>query len=69
MKNKMFLLTISPLNGGRSRVDEYVKQNDPVRVYDVFVESLKFEELAIVIDSNQVGRYNQMLWMRKKSVS
>ena len=36
-------------------IGDYVSQEDPVRVYDAFVESLNFEELGIAIDEEQVG--------------
>jgi transposase len=36
-------------------IEEYVTQEDPVRVYDAFVESLDFSELGIELDEGQVG--------------
>ena len=36
-------------------IDEYIKKDDPVRVYDAFVDALDFTELGIVIDEHQVG--------------
>jgi len=36
-------------------IDEYIKEDDPVRVYDAFVDALDFNELGIVIDEHQVG--------------
>ena len=36
-------------------IEDYVTQEDPVRVYDAFVESLDFSELGIEIDEHQVG--------------
>src|SRR5262249_37298087 len=36
-------------------IEDYVSQEDPVRVYDGFVEKLKFTELGIEIDEDQVG--------------
>jgi len=36
-------------------VEEYVGKQDPVRVYDAFVESLDFRELGIELDEGQVG--------------
>jgi len=36
-------------------IEEYVAADDPVRVYDAFVESLDIEELGIVFDENKVG--------------
>lgn len=36
-------------------LDEYVGADDPVRVYDAFVDALNFAELGIVVDDRQVG--------------
>jgi len=36
-------------------IEDYVSKEDPVRVYDAFVESLNFAELGIEIDEDQVG--------------
>lgn len=36
-------------------IEEYIGPNDPVRVYDAFVEALNFDELGIVLDDNKVG--------------
>ena len=36
-------------------IEEYVGEEDPVRAYDAFVESLDFSELGIEIDEHQVG--------------
>lgn len=36
-------------------IEEYVSEDNVVRVYDFFVESLNFEELGIEIDSSRVG--------------
>ena len=36
-------------------IEDYVLQDDPVRVYDIFVEQLDFEELGIHQDRHQVG--------------
>ncbi len=36
-------------------IEEYVGQEDPVRAYDAFVESLDFDELGIEIDPEKVG--------------
>jgi len=36
-------------------IEEYVAQDDPVRAYDAFVESLELEGLGIVWDEYQVG--------------
>ncbi len=41
-------------------IEEYVQEDDPVRVYDAFVESLSMEALEIEINCNKVGnsQYN-----------
>ena len=36
-------------------IEEYVKTDDPVRVYDAFVETLNFNELGLVLDAHKVG--------------
>ena len=36
-------------------VDEYIPEDAPVRAYDVFVDSLDFDQLGIEINSNKVG--------------
>jgi hypothetical protein len=36
-------------------IEEYVSEQDPVRVYDAFVERLEFGELGIELDECQVG--------------
>jgi len=36
-------------------IEEYVAEDDPVRAYDAFVESLDFNELGIKLDENRVG--------------
>ena len=36
-------------------IDEYVSDDDPVRVYDVFVGALDIKALGIVIEDNKVG--------------
>jgi len=36
-------------------IDEYVSDDDPVRVYDVFVEALDIKALGIVVEENKVG--------------
>ena len=36
-------------------IEEYVTAEDPVRVYDAFVESLNFAQLGIEVDEDQVG--------------
>lgn len=36
-------------------IEDYVKEDDPVRAYDAFVEALDFRELGIVIEPEKVG--------------
>ena len=36
-------------------IEDYVSKEDPVRVYDAFVESVDFDQLGIDIDEHQVG--------------
>lgn len=36
-------------------IEDYVSKDDPVRVYDAFVESLDFSQLGIDFDEGQVG--------------
>lgn len=36
-------------------VDEYIPEDAPVRAYDVFVDSLNFDELGIQLDPHKVG--------------
>ena len=36
-------------------LEDYVRSEDPVRVYDAFVESLDFSELGIELDPDKVG--------------
>jgi transposase len=36
-------------------IEEYVAEDDPVRAYDAFVESVDFSKLGIEIDEHQVG--------------
>ena len=36
-------------------IENYVGEDDPVRVYDAFVEALDFSELGIELDRNKVG--------------
>lgn len=38
-----------------STIEEYVGEQDPVRVYDAFVEALNMGELGIEVDENKVG--------------
>jgi len=36
-------------------IEEYVGSDDPVRVYDAFVETLNFDELELHLDPHKVG--------------
>jgi transposase len=36
-------------------LEEYVSSEDPVRVYDAFVDQLDFRELGLVLDEEQIG--------------
>jgi transposase len=36
-------------------IEDYVDKNNPVRVYDAFVDALDFGEMGIVVDSSKVG--------------
>ncbi len=36
-------------------IEEYVRADDPVRVYDAFVETLNLNELKLTLDPNKVG--------------
>ena len=36
-------------------IDEYIPQDAPARAYDVFVDSLNFEQLGIQIEPDKVG--------------
>ncbi len=36
-------------------IEEYVNPDDPVRVYDAFVETLNFNELGLILDTHKVG--------------
>ncbi len=36
-------------------IEQYISKDDPVRVYDAFVEALDFNELGIEINANKVG--------------
>ena len=48
--NKRNQMTFLPLC-----IDDYVSEDDPVRAYDAFVETLDFNELGIVYDPHKVG--------------
>ncbi|MEK6623171.1 MAG: IS1182 family transposase, partial [Planctomycetota bacterium] len=37
------------------KIDDYVGMEDPVRVYDAFVESIDLHETGIIIDPYQAG--------------
>jgi transposase len=36
-------------------IEDYVNPDDPVRVYDAFVETLNFNELGLILDPHKVG--------------
>ncbi len=36
-------------------IEEYVKTDDPVRVYDAFVKTLDFDELGLALAAHKVG--------------
>lgn len=36
-------------------IEDYVAEDDPVRAYDIFVDSLDFGKLGIVCDSDKAG--------------
>jgi len=36
-------------------IEEYIAEDDPVRVYDAFVDSLDFTELGLILDTDKVG--------------
>lgn len=36
-------------------IEEYVAEDDPVRVYDAFVETIKLEDIGIVLKEDKVG--------------
>lgn len=38
-----------------SSIEEYVSENDPVRVYDGFIDALDFKELNIEVNEHQLG--------------
>ncbi len=37
------------------KIDDYVGKEDPVRVYDAFIDSLNLQEMGIIIDPYQAG--------------
>jgi transposase len=47
-------------------IDEYVSETDPVRVYDVFIDSLNFKELGIDLSDDRVGntRYDPVAMLK-----
>lgn len=47
-------------------IEEYVSKDDPVRVYDAFVEALNFNELGIRLNDNKVGNpeYNPVAMVK-----
>jgi transposase len=36
-------------------IEEYIPEDNPVRVYDAFVEALDFDALGMELDEGQVG--------------
>ena len=36
-------------------IEEYVTPDNPVRVYDAFVEALNFQQLGIELNADKVG--------------
>lgn len=36
-------------------IEDYVKEDHPVRAYDAFIEAIDFKELGIVLDEHKVG--------------
>ena len=40
------------------KIDDYVGREDPVRVYDAFIESLDLREMGIIIDPCQAGAHS-----------
>ncbi len=36
-------------------IEDYVPQDDPVRAYDAFVDTMNWKELGIVADEHQAG--------------
>ena len=38
-----------------SSIEDYVSKNDPVRVYDAFIEALDFDSLGMALDDNKIG--------------
>ena len=40
------------------KIDDYVGKEDPVRVYDAFIESLDLREMGIIIDPCQAGAHS-----------
>jgi transposase len=47
-------------------IEEYVKTDDPVRVYDAFVETINCSELGLVLDAHKVGcpEYNPKVMLK-----
>ena len=37
------------------KIDDYVGKEDPVRVYDAFIEGINLQEIGIIIDPCQAG--------------
>ncbi|TLD39983.1 MAG: hypothetical protein JETT_3750 [Candidatus Jettenia ecosi] len=38
------------------KIDDYVGKEDPVRVYDAFIDSLDFQEMGIIIIRRECGQ-------------
>ena len=47
-------------------IDEYIPQDAPVRAYDVFVDTLDFEQLGIEVEPHKVGcpQYNPKIMLK-----
>jgi len=41
-------------------IDEYVKEDDPVRVYDAFIEAHDYKELNITLTNHAVGHHHMI---------
>ena len=44
------------------KIDDYVGKEDPVRVYDAFIESLDLREMGIITDPYQAGALS-FIWL------
>lgn len=49
-----------------SSIDEYVKENDPVRAYDAMIDAMDPEELGLIIAPNKIGNssYNPVSMLK-----